>query len=627
MNAPTLWDAIAGTTGADDDRTVLQPDAGSGNALVPGHRLQEFVIEGLVGEGGFSIVYLARDMRLGRRVALKEYMPSTLAARGADHEVAARSERVRETYSLGLRSFVNEARLLASFDHPSLVKVYRFWEQGGTAYMVMPYYEGPTLKSWLAQAASPPDEAWLRALLGSLLEALELIHDDHCYHRDIAPDNILLLTQHGAHPLHPQGLRPLLLDFGAARKVIGDATHALTAILKPGFAPIEQYAESSSMKQGPWTDVYALCAVLYAGVTGHAPVPSVGRIISDEMIPATQAGAGRYSQSFLAAVDAGLAVRPEHRPADIGALRRLFASVDDHEPIAKQTVAMPTEPNDETTVFATPSLRTLFDTPPWRDGVPSRAAIDKREAAPVPSKGPNRRSMFRLVSTFGAIALAAAAWGWFADGPSKSPVTANIPAAPADTPPAGSPVAPPPFSVLAALQDIVTRSDPQLAVSALADKTTLTIGSDRLQFQVNASEAGYLYLYFAGTDMSQVHLLFPNQIDKNNRIEAHRALVLPRQGWSIGAAGPAGTNHIVAVVSRRPRDLTSAGLRGGNDDIAEFDLAVAEQRWAQPRGPTSLLVGSAICDGGGVCDEGYGATMLRIEEVDAAPPSRPGVKR
>ncbi len=300
-----------------------------GAALPAGLALQEFVIEGLVGEGGFGIVYLARDTRLDRKVALKEYMPTNLAQRGADRSVTVRSERYRDTFVLGLRSFVNEAKLLASFDHPSLVKVYRFWEENGTAYMVMPFYEGPTLRQQLAEfGKSPneklPDEAWLRTLLAPLIDALELIHNDHCWHRDIAPDNILLLapqkTQAGAAP----GLRPLLLDFGAARRVIGDVTHNLTVILKPGYAPLEQYAESESMRQGPWTDVYALCAVLYCAVTGRAPVPSVSRVISDEMVSAVQAGAGRYSQAFLAAIDAGLAVRPDARPQSMAALRERF---------------------------------------------------------------------------------------------------------------------------------------------------------------------------------------------------------------------------------------------------------------------------------------------------------------
>ena len=148
--------------------------------------------------------------------------------------------------------------MLAQFDHPALIKVFRFWEANGTAYMVMPFLSGKTLQDVLKARSEPPGEAWIRGLLSPLMEALAVLHEDKVYHRDIAPDNIMLLA----------GDRPVLLDFGAARKVISDMTHALTVILKPGYAPIEQYADMPGMKQGPWTDVYALAAVVYFMILG-----------------------------------------------------------------------------------------------------------------------------------------------------------------------------------------------------------------------------------------------------------------------------------------------------------------------------------------------------------------------
>ncbi|HMZ01285.1 MAG TPA: serine/threonine-protein kinase, partial [Burkholderiaceae bacterium] len=308
----------------DDERTLLPTQRSSTRApattlttalppaaLPAGEVLAEFEIEGCIGEGGFGIVYRARDTQLQRTVAIKEYMPASLAMRGDDGQITLRSERHRETFELGLKSFINEARLLAAFDHPALLKVYRFWEANGTAYMVMPCYEGVTLKQWLKQSPQPPDEAWWRERLPPLLDALALMHREHCYHRDVAPDNIMLIGP---------ALRPLLLDFGAARRVIGDATQALTVILKPGYAPVEQYAEVAALKQGPWTDVYALCAVLYAAITGAPPPPSVGRMVKDECLPARVCAAGRYSEAFLAAIDAGLSIRPEDRPQDMAAL-------------------------------------------------------------------------------------------------------------------------------------------------------------------------------------------------------------------------------------------------------------------------------------------------------------------
>ncbi len=274
----------------------------------------EFEIVGLIGAGGFGIVYLAYDHSLHRQVALKEYMPAALAGRDDGATVVVRSERNAETFQAGLRSFVNEAQLLAQFDHPSLVKVYRFWESNGTAYMVMPFYQGVTLKETLALMSSPPDEAWLKGLLAQLLEALGVIHADHCLHRDIAPDNILIL---------PDG-RPLLLDFGAARRVIGNMTQALTVILKPGYAPVEQYADDPAMRQGPWTDIYALAAVAYFAITGHPPAPSVGRMMSDSLIPLSKTAAGRYSVQFLKAIDLALEIKPENRPQNVMELRALL---------------------------------------------------------------------------------------------------------------------------------------------------------------------------------------------------------------------------------------------------------------------------------------------------------------
>lgn len=292
--------------------------------LPRGHRLQEFEIEGVVGEGGFSVVYLARDIRLQRRVALKEYIPASLAMRLTGGQVVPRWPRLADTFALGLRSFINEGQLLASFDHPSLVRVYRFWEENGTAYMVMPYIEAPTLKGWLTDHPRQADEAWIRGIVAPLLDALEMMHGRRCWHRDIAPDNIMLVG--GGPGPWP---RPLLLDLGAARQVIGDATQALTVIVKPGYAPIEQYAQAGGVRQGPWTDVYALCAVMYAIVTGAAPVPSASRVIDDTLVPASRLGHGRFSARLLAAIDAGLSIRPEARPQSVQALREMLGDVQE----------------------------------------------------------------------------------------------------------------------------------------------------------------------------------------------------------------------------------------------------------------------------------------------------------
>jgi hypothetical protein len=187
-------------------------------------------------------------------------------------------------------------------------------------------------------------------------------------------------------------------------------------------------------------------------------------------------------------------------------------------------------------------------------------------------------------------------------------------------PPASAPavVTPPaaPFGIVTALQDIVRHADPLLGVNALADKSALVIGSDKLQFRVKSSEAGYVYVFFAGTDKNHMYLLFPNAIDKNNRVEANKEMLLPRKGWQITAGGPPGTNHIVTMVSRQPRDLSQAGLRASKEEIPEFDLARAESLWNSRTGNDNPFVGKAACAAGATCDSSYGATLLTIDEVD-----------
>ncbi len=318
---------------ADDDprdraeqRTLLMPRRDHGSELKKGTQLQEFVVERAIGVGGYSIVYLARDTRLDRKVALKEYLPATLAMRAPDGSVMPRLPRFQQFFDKGLDSFINEARLLGAFDHPALLKVYRFWAENGSAYMVMPYYEGITLKKWLADLGTPPSERWLRDLAEPLMAALDVMHEQNCYHRDVAPDNVLMLFDRagavkGGGNYLEQRPRPVLLDFGAARRVIGDATQNLTAILKSGYSPLEQYEGELKARQGPWTDVYALCAMLYTAATGRPPLSSIGRVVRDEQVPARVAAKGRYSDALLAAIDFGLAVRPEHRPQSMAALR------------------------------------------------------------------------------------------------------------------------------------------------------------------------------------------------------------------------------------------------------------------------------------------------------------------
>ena len=292
---------------------MAKPSPDGHDTLPIGSRLDEFEVQQVLGIGGFGIVYLAIDHSLHRQVAIKEYMPIALAVRADGALVSLRSASHAETFEMGLQSFINEARLLAQFDHPSLVKVYRYWEANGTAYMAMQYYPGSTLKDERPAMSRVPDETWLRGIIDPLLGALEVLHGANVYHRDISPDNIVLL---------PDG-RPVLLDFGAARRVIGDRTQTLTAILKPNYAPVEQYPDTG-MRQGPWTDLYALAAVTRFMLTGQPPPPATARAVRDEMQPLAGPGsapAANPSLSFLSAIDWALALRPQDRPHSVQVFR------------------------------------------------------------------------------------------------------------------------------------------------------------------------------------------------------------------------------------------------------------------------------------------------------------------
>lgn len=294
---------------------VAAPDVTHVDALAPGTRLGEFEILGLLGVGGFGMVYRAYDHSLQRDVAIKEYMPTALASRAADVlNISVRTSGDEETFRTGLESFVGEARMLAKFEHPSLVKVFRFWEANNTAYMVMPLYRGMTLKQARLRMRTPPTEAWLRKVLWSVLGALKVLHRGKALHRDVSPDNIFL------QDIGP----PVLLDLGAARLAISDRARQHTAVLKVNFAPIEQYADVKDMLQGPWTDLYSLSAVVHGLLCNEPPMPATIRVVNDSMPPfasvartvAAEFGL-RYSNEFVAGIAWGLNIRPQDRPQSV----------------------------------------------------------------------------------------------------------------------------------------------------------------------------------------------------------------------------------------------------------------------------------------------------------------------
>src|ERR1700730_14149795 len=296
-------------------------DAGSQNegvvspvdfvALSAGRMIGRYEVVSVLGQGGFGITYRARDSQLGREVAIKEYLPLALAVRQDGTTVLPRSTGPSEDSARGRERFVAEGRILASLqDAPAIVRVFDFLEANGTAYIVMQLLHGETLESRLKRTG-PLKSAEIDRILWPLLDGLEQVHNAGFLHRDIKPANILL----------DDAGNPTLIDFGASRAAIAGRSTALTAIFTPGYAAAEQ---STSAKQGPWTDIYGLSATLYHAITGQTPPSAFDRMLDDAYEALGKKALPEFARGLLAGIDAGLAVRASDRPQAIAGWRPIL---------------------------------------------------------------------------------------------------------------------------------------------------------------------------------------------------------------------------------------------------------------------------------------------------------------
>ncbi|MGH7907547.1 MAG: serine/threonine protein kinase [Candidatus Binataceae bacterium] len=262
----------------------------------------QYIVGRALGAGGFAITYLAWDTRLARRVAIKEYMPAGLASRaGQTSQVVPHTGQARQDFNYGLERFLDEARMVAQFqEHPGIISVTNFFPANGTAYLVMEYLEGATLKEYLAQQGGRLGFNAALAVMTPVMDALRELHRADVLHRDISPDNIYVTN----------GGQVKLLDFGAARQALRDRSQRLSVILKVGYAPEEQYR--SAGKQGPWTDVYAAGATFYHLITGTIPPPSIDRLAEDTIQPPSALGA-EIPQGGERALMTALAVKAAQR--------------------------------------------------------------------------------------------------------------------------------------------------------------------------------------------------------------------------------------------------------------------------------------------------------------------------
>jgi hypothetical protein len=276
--------------------------------LPQGTRLRNYELISVLGQGGFGITYYARDTTLGREVAVKEYLPTSLALREDGSLVVPRSTQHAEDFIWGRERFLDEARTLATLEGvPAVVRVYDFLEANGTAYMVMGLARGDTLEQRLKrdkQLAPPVVEQ----ILERLLDGLEEVHKAGFLHRDIKPANIILDANDD----------PTLIDFGASRASVADRTQGMTAVFTPRYAAAEQL---TSDRQGPYTDIYSISATLYHAITGRPPPSSLERALNDTYKPLAELAPQGFSPALLEMIDAGLAVRANDRPQTIAAWR------------------------------------------------------------------------------------------------------------------------------------------------------------------------------------------------------------------------------------------------------------------------------------------------------------------
>jgi len=327
------------------------------NALPLQSMLLEYRLESVLGAGGFGMTYLGRDTHLEKHVAIKEYLPTDLAVRALDGSIVPITTELKHDYQWGLERFIQEARTLAKFSHPHIVRVSRFFEANGTGYMVMDYEKGESLHQLLRRGLQP-DEAKLKAILMPLLDGLQAVHATGFLHRDIKPGNIVI-REAGS---------PVLIDFGAARHAIGGVTKSLTSVLTPGYAPLEQY--SGDGNQGPWSDLYALAGVVYRALVNENPPDAVSRLKRDVLPGQLAQVRGRVSEPFLRAIAWALAQDEKQRPQSVQEWRRALEggtavpAVAGMMPPPSPAAAAATVRNTQ----ALPSTRHFAPQPPERPG-------------------------------------------------------------------------------------------------------------------------------------------------------------------------------------------------------------------------------------------------------------------
>lgn len=339
----------------------------------------KYLVGRVLGQGGFGVTYLGWDLDLGIKLAIKEYLPREFAGRSTgEATITPYSGEARNYFAKGLEKFLDEAKTLARLEgHPNIVSVRDFFRENGTAYLVMNYLEGMTLKDYLNRRGVALDFASAFQILSPVMEGLKQVHAYGILHRDISPDNIFI-TDTGIVKI---------LDFGAARQALGEHSKSLSVILKPGYAPEEQYR--SKGRQGPWTDVYAVAATMYLMLCGKTPPEPLDRMSGEPIYSPSQFGVS-ISPAGEAALMKGLAVKAEHRFQTIGEFQQaLYSGLTQNISVsypAPQPIQV--EPKPSKPLFSIPQV---FSAPPKIQ--PAAPVESQHLSAPQSSRVPGDRNI------------------------------------------------------------------------------------------------------------------------------------------------------------------------------------------------------------------------------------------
>ncbi|PHM60135.1 serine/threonine protein kinase [Xenorhabdus ishibashii] len=297
-------------------KTHIVDYIGFTHPLPVGYCLNEFEIEEVIGKSRGSIVYRVWDHHLKQSIAIKEYTPHFFAIRRQDMKLNLRGKKLEKRFYSGLQNFIREAHLMSCFEHPCLPRFLRFWQQNCTAYIATSFYKGMTLNKLRIKHPHLINENWLRQILFPLLNALDTLHQRNYLHCDISLDNIFIQKNQS----------PILLDLGSTHQTTTCLSDDTEITIRSGFTPVEQYTANEESQQGPWTDLYALGAVLYTLIVGKSPPVSIVRNLEDNYQPLIKLRPEGYSLPFLHAIDSALAITPSKRPLSISEFIAIFSA-------------------------------------------------------------------------------------------------------------------------------------------------------------------------------------------------------------------------------------------------------------------------------------------------------------